>query len=139
MLRTRRPTQSIHFTPAVGLEFEIADDGGATVADGHLAERIVLSDRLRWVRSERESSAREFELLGRDDDIVKIAGKRASLSGLTQRLLAVPGVVDGVYFRMHEGDRRLCAMAVAPNHTLSSLRAALGLTVDSAFLPRPLL
>lgn len=36
-----------------------------------------------------------FHLLGRDDGILKIGGKRVSLAEIEQRLLALPGVVDG--------------------------------------------
>ncbi|MEZ4452433.1 MAG: AMP-binding protein [Nannocystaceae bacterium] len=36
-----------------------------------------------------------FHLLGRDDGILKIAGKRVSLAEIEQRLLALPGVSDG--------------------------------------------
>jgi acyl-coenzyme A synthetase/AMP-(fatty) acid ligase len=85
---------------------------------------------------------RRFELCGRHADLLEIAGKRASLGDLTRRLLAIPGVEDGVVFQWDEPDaigvRRIAALAVAPKldeHTiLDALRAA----IDPVFLPRPL-
>src|SRR6266550_4269950 len=139
MLATRHPTRSIHFVPAAGLEFTIGDDGEASVEGGQLAGRLALDDRLRWMRTNEDSGIREFGLIGRNGDMVKIAGKRASLTGLTQRLLAVPGVVDGVFFLSREEDQRVAAVAVAPEHTVPSLRIALASAIDPAFLPRPLL
>ena len=43
-------------------------------------------------------SATEFFLRGRDADMIKVAGKRASLQELTRQILEVPGVEDAVVF-----------------------------------------
>jgi acyl-coenzyme A synthetase/AMP-(fatty) acid ligase len=83
-----------------------------------------------------------FELCGRHADLLEIAGKRASLGDLTRRLLAIPGVTDGVVFQVDEADamgvRRIAALVVAPtldeHHILDALRTS----IDSVFLPRPL-
>jgi acyl-CoA synthetase (AMP-forming)/AMP-acid ligase II len=85
---------------------------------------------------------RRFELRGRHADLLEIAGKRASLGDLTRRLLAIPGVEDGVVFQLDDADaigvRRIAALVVAPaldeHAILETLRAA----VDPVFLPRPL-
>ena len=57
-------------------------------------------------------------LRGRNADMLEIAGKRASLGDLTRKLLAVPGVEDGVVFQLDDADamgvRRIAALAVAP-------------------------
>ena len=77
---------------------------------------------------------------GRNTDLLEIAGKRASL-GLTRRLLALPGVQDGVVFQLdadRAGVRRLAALVVAPQRSEAGLLAALRLAIDPAFLPRPL-
>ena len=42
---------------------------------------------------------RRFVLLGRNSDLVEVAGKRASLADITRRLCAVPGVEDAVAFQ----------------------------------------
>jgi acyl-coenzyme A synthetase/AMP-(fatty) acid ligase len=85
---------------------------------------------------------RRFRLCGRHADMLEIAGKRASLADLTRRLLAIPGVRDGVVFQHGDGDalgvHRIAALVVAPGldeHTiLDTLRRA----IDPLFLPRPL-
>ena len=43
-------------------------------------------------------SATEFFLRGSAVDMIKVAGKRASLQELTRHILAVPGVEDAVVF-----------------------------------------
>jgi acyl-coenzyme A synthetase/AMP-(fatty) acid ligase len=67
---------------------------------------------------------RRFELRGRHADLLEIAGKRASLGDLTRRLLAIPGVHDGVVFQLDDADaigvRRIAALVVAPALTNTS-------------------
>jgi 3-hydroxymyristoyl/3-hydroxydecanoyl-(acyl carrier protein) dehydratase len=94
---------------------------------------LTLADRLRPV-----DARGRFELVGRDADIIKIAGKRASLTGLTRELCAIPGVLDGVAFLPRPDARRIAALVVAPRADAEALRRQLALRVDAAFLPRPL-
>jgi len=85
---------------------------------------------------------RRFRLCGRHADLLEIAGKRASLGDLTRRLLAVPGVQDGVVFQLDESDaigvRRIAALAVAPALDEAAILDALRQSVDPVFLPRRL-
>lgn len=85
---------------------------------------------------------RRFELCGRHADLLEIAGKRASLGDLTRRLLAIPGVQDGVVFQLDDADaigvRRIAAFAVAPDLHESRILDALRASIDPVFLPRPL-
>jgi acyl-coenzyme A synthetase/AMP-(fatty) acid ligase len=84
---------------------------------------------------------RRFALRGRNVDLLEIAGKRASLAELTRRLLAVPGVRDGVVFQPDActgAVRRVAALAVAPGLRAAAIVDALRHAVDPAFLPRPL-
>ena len=85
---------------------------------------------------------RRFELCGRHADLLEIAGKRASLGDLTRRLLAIPGVKDGVVFQLDEPDamgvRRIAALAVAPALDEHIILDALRASIDPVFLPRPL-
>jgi acyl-coenzyme A synthetase/AMP-(fatty) acid ligase len=85
---------------------------------------------------------RRFRLCGRHADLLEIAGKRASLGDLTRRLLAIPGVHDGVVFQLDGGDalgvNRLAALAVAPGLDESVILEALRQAIDPVFLPRPL-
>jgi acyl-coenzyme A synthetase/AMP-(fatty) acid ligase len=72
---------------------------------------------------------------------VKLAGKRASLSGLTSLLTAIEGVEDGVFLAPEDIDRnpraRLAAVVVAPGLSAEAVVAALRDRVEPAFLPRP--
>ncbi len=96
-----------------------------------LADIVSLSD-----------GGRRFQLRGRHADMLEIAGKRASLGDLTRRLLAIPGVRDGVVFQLDEaeamGVRRIAALAVAPGLDEQAILAALREVIDPLFLPRPL-
>lgn len=96
-----------------------------------------LQDRIEVLPGER------FRLLGRSSDLVDVAGKRASLADLTQRLLRVPGVVDAVVFQPDTASKglvhRLAALVVAPGLDAAQLRAALASSIDPVLMPRPLL
>ncbi|MFK2899188.1 acyl-CoA synthetase [Dyella jejuensis] len=87
-------------------------------------------------------AGRRFELCGRHADLLEIAGKRASLGDLTRRLLAIPGVQDGVVFQLDEADaigiRRIAALVVAPMLDEHMILDALRAWIDPVFLPRPL-
>ena len=84
----------------------------------------------------------EFVVVGRNADMVEVAGKRASLADLTRRLMEVPGVSDGVVFQPgatdDHGVRRLAALVVAEGLTESDVLERLGVSMDPVFLPRPL-
>lgn len=86
---------------------------------------------------------RAFRLCGRQADMLEIAGKRASLGDLTRRLLAIPGVHDGVVFQLEDSDalgiHRIAALAVAPALDEHAMLDALRRAIDPVFLPRPLL
>ncbi len=96
-----------------------------------LADIVSLSD-----------GGRRFRLCGRHADLLEIAGKRASLADLTRRLLAIPGVRDGVVFQLGGGDalgvHRIAALAVAPGLDEHAILDALRRAIDPLFLPRPL-
>lgn len=108
--------------------------GGTAVKAPHLAQPVVLDDIVELVGDGR------FELRGRNADLLEIAGKRASLGDLTRKLLAVPGVVDGVVLQLDGGDssgvRRIAALVVAPELDETAVLAALRGQFDPVFLPR---
>jgi acyl-coenzyme A synthetase/AMP-(fatty) acid ligase len=79
----------------------------------------------------------EFTLLGRATDMIKVAGKRASLEELTRQLLSVPGVEDAAVFV--PGDERPAALVVAPGLTATRLLETLRQIMEPVFVPRPLL
>ena len=84
-----------------------------------------------------------FTVRGRSSDMIEVAGKRASLSDLTRRLLAIDGVLEAAVFQPDADAvgtiRRVAALVVAPNLTARDVLYRLAGGVDSAFMPRPLL
>ncbi|MDG5822334.1 AMP-binding protein [Xylella fastidiosa] len=83
-----------------------------------------------------------FEVLGRQADLLEIAGKRASLGELNRCLLAIPGVVDGALVQMPlEADQtvgRIAAVVVAPTLHEVHIQKVLRTKIDPLFLPRRL-
>jgi acyl-coenzyme A synthetase/AMP-(fatty) acid ligase len=110
--------------------------GACWIEAEHLPEPVRLMDRLQIDPDGR------FRLAGREKDLVNIAGKRASLAELTQVLLQIEGVVDGVIFQPVDdeagGVTRLAALVVAPTLSAGDIRRQLAARVDAAFIPRPL-
>lgn len=82
-------------------------------------------------------SATEFFLRGRAADMIKVAGKRASLQELTRQILAMPGVQDAVVF-LPDIDARPAAAVVAPGLTAADILRELRQHLDGVFVPRPL-
>ena len=109
-------------------------DAGCRIEGGHLAEPVLLNDRVSTEPDQR------FHLLGRSSDMVKIAGKRASLGDLTHQLLSIPGVVDGLFLPPAEtaAGQRLTALVVAPTLSKRQILDSLSRSIDAVFLPRPL-
>ena len=134
ILAVRRASVATAWTPAAGLAYAIDADGRASVSGGHIHGSLLLPDRMR--RAGKEDT---FELVGRDEDVVKIAGKRGSLAELTRELLALGGVEDGSVFLPMDDASRVAALVVAPGRTIDDLRSELAHRVDAAFLPRPFL
>jgi acyl-coenzyme A synthetase/AMP-(fatty) acid ligase len=99
-------------------------------------EPVVLQDILQM------TDANRFVVRGRHSDMIEVAGKRASLADLTRRLLAIEGVRDAAVFQPEPvesgGIARVAAVVVAPTLTSRQIIEALSDSVDSAFLPRPL-
>lgn len=107
----------------------------ATVSGGHLPTPVTLNDHVCV------QDAHTFELLGRQTDLVNVAGKRASLADLNQKLLQIQGVQDGVFVVQdaeHGKVARLTALVVAPGMDKAELLTALARQIDPAFMPRPL-
>jgi acyl-coenzyme A synthetase/AMP-(fatty) acid ligase len=137
ILATRRPAKDRFFTPAAGLVFAGSAGDSVRVSGGHLPQPLALSDRLQPEFSAFSDGGR-FEVIGRGGDMVKIAGKRASLQALIRELLAVPGVDDGVLFLPDVDATRLAAIVVSPDRAPQEIRTGLAGRIDPAVMPRPL-
>ncbi|HEV8695534.1 MAG TPA: AMP-binding protein [Lysobacter sp.] len=131
----RKPTADDNWRVMDGITLH--QKGDATFAHGgHLAEPMQLPDGIAL------SNPQLFQLLGRPQDMVKVAGKRASLDTLNRELLRVRGVQDGAFFvpeHAATGRQRLAAVVAAPGLTADVILRALRQRLDPAFLPRPLL
>jgi acyl-coenzyme A synthetase/AMP-(fatty) acid ligase len=82
-----------------------------------------------------------FVVRGRSSDFIDIAGKRASLADLTRRLLAVEGVQDAVVLPAEHSTgrvQRIAALVVAPGLDAATVIERLRVSIDPAFMPRPL-
>ena len=99
-------------------------------------EEILLSDQIEFVDSQT------FRLLGRQSDLIKIAGKRGSLNDLKIKICSMNGVDDAVFFLPDENPdekARLAAFVVAPNLSIKEINSFLSPLIDNAFMPRPLI
>ena len=83
-----------------------------------------------------------FVALGRNSDLVEVAGKRASLADITRRLCAVSGVEDAVAFQPDGAAagvaNRVAAVVVSRGVSAREIAAQLSASLDAVFLPRPL-
>ena len=131
----RRTARADAWTPYAGVTLHPQPDGTRVEAP-QLLQPTVLADIVEL------DGDGLFRVRGRNTDLLEIAGKRASLGDLTHKLLAVPGVQDGVVFQMDDTDamgvRRIAALAVAPGLDAGAILDALRCEIDPVFLPRPL-
>jgi acyl-coenzyme A synthetase/AMP-(fatty) acid ligase len=138
-LATRRPTEGETWETfrGVAIEEHGSSDGagGWYACGGHVDAPTRLSDVLALDGPTR------FRLLGRDADMVNVAGKRTSLAYLNNVLCSIPGVDDGAFFNPDEGTRevaRLTAFVVTRALSAEQILARLRSQTDAVFLPRPL-
>jgi len=111
-------------------------NGQTGYIDGEqLPQPVPLSDQIEVV------DRHHFRLLGRNEEMINIAGKRASLGDLNHKLNAIAEVEDGAFIMpdaMGVGTARLAAFVVAPTLDEAMVMQRLKSGIDSAFLPRPL-
>ena len=141
-LATRRPVDSEVWETFRGVTIALDESNdpnmntpGWHARGGHVESPTRLSDVLELLSPER------FRLLGRDADMVNVAGKRTSLAYLNHLLCAIPGVIDGAFFNPDEGTRevsRLTAFVVTTSLAPGDILAQLRSKTDAVFLPRPL-
>lgn len=113
------------------------ENGRHVVHAAFLARPVPLADVIEMTGGNR------FQLMGRSADIVNIAGKKASLSGLSRTLLEIAGVRDGIIFVPDGGNgsevQRLTALVVATGTTQDEIRQQLRQRIDPAFVPRQII
>ena len=133
---SRRTTagQTWHTLGALRITQEAAADGDRfVVAGGHVIDPTPLADVLLL------QDAQHFQLLGRANDLIHVAGKRSSLAHLNFHLNRIDGVDDGAFWlpdEVTEGIVRPLAFVVAPRLSAREIVAALRAQLESAFVPR---
>jgi hypothetical protein len=146
-LAVRRTATENIWTPLNGVSLKCEGEGEGRriwAAGPHFGSPVQLGDDLKLLPDGR------FLWIARSTDLIKVGGKRASLSALNQKLTDIPGVEDGVCFFPEEANpnasvdeshppHRLAAFYVSatlsPQEVLIALRARL----DPVFVPRPLI
>ncbi len=82
-----------------------------------------------------------LELLGRNESMINIGGKRTSFEELNLILTKIEGIQDGTFFMPDEDDGkrpRLTAFVVSDNLNQNEIIDRLRKQIDPLFLPRPL-
>ena len=131
VLAMRRTAKETRWRPVDEVAVWRSDD--ANIASGsHFPSPVKLLDELLL---EPDGC---FTMLGRQSDLVKIAGRRTSLAGLNELLHEMPGLEDGVFYLPTTGNvtERLCLMYAGPPIDRAAARRWLRKRLDSVFLPR---
>lgn len=130
-LAMRRTAREIRWLPMDGVQVEPGDDG-AVARGTHFASPVKLLDELAL------DPGGTFTLLGRQADLIKVAGRRASLAGLNLLLQELPGLEDGVFYLPATGSptERLCLIHSGPPLDRAATRRWLRARLDPVFLPR---
>lgn len=134
---TRRTTAGETWQTLGALRVWAETDGAGAerfiVHGGHVLEPTPLADVLVL------QDAQHFQLLGRANDLIHVAGKRSSLAHLNFHLNRIPGVDDGVFWMPEEradGITRPVAFVVAPTLSARQVVEALREHLEAAFVPR---
>lgn len=130
-LAMRRTACEQRWRPLRGVR--LAPNGDGCTATGlHFASPQQLPDR---VAVDDQGS---FVLLGRTTDLIKVAGRRASLAGLNQLLLQLPGLDDAVFYlpATHSPTERLVLIHAGRTLDRAAVEAWLRARIDPVFLPR---
>ncbi|MEN8822099.1 MAG: AMP-binding protein [Abyssibacter sp.] len=126
-IASREPCRDAVWQLFPGIRF---DDAGSGLICEHLPTRAQVQDQIEVTDSAR------FRLLGRPDDMIKVAGKRYSRQALTRQILAIPGVEDAAVVGL-SGAGRVGAVVVG-SPSSAQIRRWLAERIDPVFIPRPL-
>jgi acyl-coenzyme A synthetase/AMP-(fatty) acid ligase len=133
-IATRRTTESSVWRPLPGVKLESISSSTRAWGE-HFASPQRLGDQVAI------DDAGSFALLGREVDMIKIAGRRASLSGLNELLHELPGLGDGVFYLPSTDNpaERLVLIHSGQALDRAFIDAWLRERMDAAFLPRAII
>lgn len=138
----RRQALSAAWQPLPGVQVVCEDECLA------LRSPFLQAPQRWWQQPDRVAPVRNgFELLGREDRVVKVAGKRVSLSHIERILATAPDILDARCIDLGRSDGRLGVVAVLPSaviphehatrHALiQRLRAHLSPHLERVTIPR---
>ncbi len=137
-LATRRTVQGDAWRLLDGLHIHRESSGADgtptfVVQGAHVPAPTPLADLLALDGEQR------FQLLGRANDVIQVAGKRSSLGHLNFHLNSIDGVTDGAFWLpddVPDDVVRPVAFVVAPKLSAAQIRAALRSRIDAVFVPR---
>ena len=113
-IASRRTVEGEGWTLYDGVRLQHCAGSTEVVANG--ADAVPLADEIEMLGPDR------FRLLGRRADMVKLGGRRASLSGLNRILTGLAGVRDGIFVVPDDLDQRSSARLLAVVVALWALR-----------------
>lgn len=131
VLAMRRPARKASWRPVEGVGVEPQEEG-TLVRGAHFTSPLSLADHVE------QRGDGTFGLLGRRGDIVKIAGRRASLASLNLCVQDLPGLGDGVLHLPSTGSdtQRLVLIHSGAPLDASEARRWLRERMDPVFVPR---
>ena len=119
-----------------GIEMQKNEQSSIDVHADHLPEIITLQDKLEFI------NANQFRLVGRENDMIDIAGKRGSLAEINRLLASFSGISDGVVIFPQQNrpvPRLIAIVALKTGFSSENLRDYFQTHLDAAFIPRPIL
>lgn len=123
---SRRSSHSSHWMPYKSIHLEQELDS-FFISGGHLTSKIKSNDHFQL------NDNGTFKLLGRSTDLIKIAGKRASLAELNQVLTQIDGIDDGLFFQGKNGRLSILIVSILEKKIILQ---ELKLFIDEVFLPK---
>ena len=112
-------------------DIEVLTEVPATLRVPFIQHDVELGDQIKL-------QGAGFQLLGRNEDTINVAGKRFSLARLNQVLLAFTDVEDGVVFSVPGSVHGRPAALVVTHLTPRHLARLMAQHVDPTFVPRPI-
>lgn len=130
----RRTARGAHWRAVDGVRVEPSDTG-TQVWGTHFPSPQILADQVEL------DAQGGFKLLGRDSDLLKIAGRRASLAGLNLLLQDLPGLGEGVFYLPASGapTERLVLIHAGAALDRAATERWLRERMDPVFLPRAII
>lgn len=133
-LATRRTATTSVWTQldSVGLDFNAEY---SRASGQHFDSPQVISDQLEPMNT------RQFKLIGRNSDVIKIGGRRTSLAALNTILQEIDGIDDAAFIATNRDARERPVLIYSKTSTITpvQIKSALKARIDPVFLPRVLI